>query len=336
MLKALLYLLAACTVASKERVNKIKTISNKPYDDAFKSALFHCRQVVVPLVNEVFKTNYRLDDTIKFRNTELYNLKGDTERDVDTTFSVGDSKILYHFECESSSEDIIVRMFEYDAMISLQEPEVGNGKMRVRFPRSAVLYLRSTSTTSDKYEITIEAGDREFSYFIPTLKVGDYSLDDIFAKKLYFLLPFHFFVYEKDFEYYNNGSKDIKLLLAEFDYWLERLEQVDDKVLTADVKASLQEYTYNVAVALTHKYDVLGQEVRQYMGGIVTQYSPVEARIIRAVDEAVGKAVDKVTKEKDAEFAKQKAEFAKQKAQDQATIENLRAEIERLKAERSA
>lgn len=108
------------------------------------------------------------------------------------------------------------------------------------------------------------------------------------------------------------------------------------KVLTADVKASLQEYTYNVAVALTHKYDVLGQEVRQYMGGIVTQYSPVEARIIRAVDEAVGKAVDKVTKEKDAEFAKQKAEFAKQKAQDQATIENLRAEIERLKAERSA
>lgn len=119
-------------------------------------------------------------------------MQGDTERDVDTMFSIGDSDKLYHLECESSTNNIAVRMFEYDTMIAIQENDVDKGKMRAKFPASAVLYLRSSSNTPDKYEITIEVEDKEFTYTIPVLKVSDYSLDDIFTKKLYFCCHFTF------------------------------------------------------------------------------------------------------------------------------------------------
>lgn len=307
-----------CTAANNERITMSETISNKPFDDAFKSALVHCRQVVVPLVNEAFKTHYGLHEKINFRNTELYNLQGNTERDVDTAFTIGDGRKLYHLECESSNSSVIVRMFEYDTMIALQEREVLQGKLRTRFPNSAVLYLRSNDKTPSKYEITMEVGEQEFSYAIPILKVSDYSLDDIFKKKLYFLLPFHFFVYENDLKDYNSGRKDVKQLLADFDSWMNRLEAVDDQELPADVKGNLQNYAYKVALALTNKHEVLNKEVEEHMGGIVTQYSPVEELINQAVEKAVDKAVDKVTKEKDAEYS--------------AKIESLLAEIARLKA----
>lgn len=147
-----------------------------------------------------------------------------------------------------------------------------------------------------KKGIVIEVGEKEFSYTITVLKVSDYSLDDIFSKKLYFLLPFHFFVYEKELKDYNSGKKDISKLMTEFDYWMGRLEAVDNQEIPSEVKGSLQQYAYNVVQALTGKYAVLHKEVEEHMGGRVMQYSPVEAKIIEVKKEA--------KKEKDAEIAK--------------------------------
>lgn len=187
-------------------------------------------------------------------------------------------------------------------MVALQEQEVLKGKMRTQFPSSVVLFLRSNGETPDKYEIVIEIGDKEFSYTIPILKVSDYSLDDIFSKKLYFLLPFHFFVYEKELKNYNSCKKDISKLMTKFDYWMGRLEAVDNQEIPSEVKGSLQQYAYNVLQALTSKYAVLYKEVEEHMGGRVMQYSPVE--------EMINKAVDKAVEKTKAENANQNAELA--------------------------
>ena len=270
-----------------------RKLSAKPYDDTFKSALVHCRQVVVPFVNEMFKTNYPLNADICFTSTELYDLSGDSEKDIDTSFRIGDSPKLYHVECESSpSGSIVVRMYEYDSRIGLQNSMVDDGKLRVAFPSSAVLYLRSTANTPDNLEVCIDVDGREFTYTMPVMKLNNYTIDDIFAKKLYFLLPFHFFIYEKDLKVYNTNKEKLQELLCEFEKWISRMMQLDERELSQNVKDNLLRYARNVAVGLSHKFGVVREGVDVFMGGVVSRYSPVEHEIHDAVEVAVEVAVE--------------------------------------------
>lgn len=268
----------------------------KPYDDTFKSALVHCRQVVVPFVNEMFKTNYPLDAEISFTSTELYNLNGDSEKDVDTSFRIGDSPKLYHVECESSpSGSIVVRMYEYDSRIGLQNSMVDDGKLIVEFPSSAVLYLRSNANTPDKLKVCIRVDEREFSYEMPVMKLSNYSLDVIFAKKLYFLLPFYFFVYENDLQVYNSSKDKLQELLHDFEKWISRMMHLDETEMSKQVKDNLLRYARNVAVGLSKNYGMVREGVDAFMGGVVSRYSPVEQEIHDAVEAAVNSTKESTT-----------------------------------------
>ena len=66
--------------------------------------------------------------------------------------------------------------------------------MTVHFPRSAVLFLRHTRNTPDVMRIFVETQNGVCVHEVAVLKLGDYSLDDIFAKKLLILILFHIFV----------------------------------------------------------------------------------------------------------------------------------------------
>ena len=61
-------------------------------------------------------------------------------------------KKKYHLECESSLPDgrMMIRLFEYDAQIALDEGEVTEEVLRVTFPNTAVMYLRTYKKTPDK------------------------------------------------------------------------------------------------------------------------------------------------------------------------------------------
>lgn len=295
----------------EEENSKDKSVSAHPFDDAFKSTLVHCRQIVVPMVNEMFKTNYALTEEIRFSNTELYHLSGDTKRDVDTSFRVGNSSKLYHMECESSPHgDIVWRMFEYDTMLGLQNYSLDKGKLTVEFPRSAVLFLRSNGNTPDELEVHVRIHGRELCYTMPTMKISDYTLDDIFAKKLYFLLPFHFFVYESRLEEYNRDESKLNELLKEFDSWVERLFYVNEQEIPYEVKGNIVTYAYNVMLALCKKQTRLSEGVNKHMGGVVSQYSPMEQKLRDAVAVAIKDAVKDAVKEKDEVIAKKDARIA--------------------------
>ena len=49
--------------------------------------------------------------------------------------------------------------------------------------------------------------DGRFTYPIPVIKVKNYTVDELFEKKLYFLIPVHIFVYENSFLLYNENNK---------------------------------------------------------------------------------------------------------------------------------
>ena len=53
-----------------------------------------------------------------------------------------------------------IRMWEYDAQIALMNKEYQDGVLYVKFPDSAVIYLRSNSNTPDELKICICVGEK--------------------------------------------------------------------------------------------------------------------------------------------------------------------------------
>jgi len=119
----------------------------------------------------------------------------------------------YHIECQSTPDGTMaIRMFEYDSQIALQDSLFERGILTVNFPHSAILCLRHASGTPSQFTITINTPGGQISYSIPSLKVQTYSIDTIFEKRLYFLIPFYIFTYESQLKSIENDSSSPALL----------------------------------------------------------------------------------------------------------------------------
>ena len=103
----------------------------------------------------------------------------------------------------------MIRLFEYDTQIALDEGEVGVDEIKVTFPHTAVLYLRDTKKTPDRMLVQIEVPGDSAQYYVPIAKIVKYSIDEIFEKKLYILIPFYIFTYEADFDEYNTDKEKL-------------------------------------------------------------------------------------------------------------------------------
>ena len=101
------------------------------YDGAFRTILNDCRQMIIPIINEIFKEDYTGNEIIEFHPNEHFidqQDAADKERITDTNFIIyGKKKKKYHLECESSLPDgrMTIRLFEYDAqmvLVGLESP----------------------------------------------------------------------------------------------------------------------------------------------------------------------------------------------------------------------
>ena len=171
------------------------TSSNTPYDDVFRTLLNDCSSLIIPVLNE-----------------------------VDSCFQViGIRKKKYHLECQSTTDNkMIVRMFEYDTQIALDAGEVVQGTLTMEFPHSAVLYLRHNSRTPDAMAVRIKTPGGEISYQVLVMKTQQYTLDEIFEKRLLFLVPFYIFTHESRFDEYENNAEKREVMEI-----MEKLEQMD-------------------------------------------------------------------------------------------------------------
>ena len=61
-------------------------------------------------------------------------------------------------------------------------------------------------------------------YAIPVMKTQKYTIDEIFDKKLLFLIPFYIFSHESRFEEYNSSEEALEPLLKEYQDIEKRLE----------------------------------------------------------------------------------------------------------------
>lgn len=193
---------------------------NTPYDDVFKTLSNDCRQLLLPVINEIFHKHYTGKEKIIFLpNEHFINQQNgqEKERITDTCFKVlSHENTLYHLECQSTSDStMLVRMFEYDAQIALDNGELAGSHLTVTFPNSSIFYLRTNSTTPDFMQIHMITPGGELTYSIPVMKMSSYRLNDIFEKNLLFLIPFYIFVHENNFIEYNKNTDKLNVLLSE-------------------------------------------------------------------------------------------------------------------------
>ena len=80
------------------------------FDDTFRTLVTKMPEFTIPLINEIFNTNYPQETPI-FHDIETHiTMLG--RRSTDSNFHVSSGQ-QYHLECQSSNDGIIVvRMFE--------------------------------------------------------------------------------------------------------------------------------------------------------------------------------------------------------------------------------
>ena len=168
----------------------------------------------------------------------------------------------------------MIRLFEYDAQIALDEGEVTEETLTVTFPNTAVLYLRSYKKTPDKMKYIIVTPGGTVQYDIPIMKVQTYSLDDIFEKRLLMLIPFYIFSHEKGFPEYNSNEQKLAELKAEYQEILKRLDELEQQgVIGAFDKRTIIELSGDVIKEIAQKYENVQKGLGDMMSGALIETS---------------------------------------------------------------
>lgn len=171
------------------------TLTNTPYDDVFRTLLNDCSFLVIPLINELFEEHYSGMETIVFSPNEHFLNQRDGNEDkriTDSSFTIlGKNPKKYHLECQSATDNsMLIRFFEYDTQIALDEGELKENVLTVTFPHSAVLFLRCNASSPDTLRLKMVTPGGTMEYHIPVMKIPQCTLEEIFEKNLLMLIPF--------------------------------------------------------------------------------------------------------------------------------------------------
>ena len=257
-------------------------MSNTPYDDVFRTLLNDCSSLIIPVINEIFGEHYTGDEQVVFAPNEHFMNQQDGNEDkriTDTSFKIiGTTQKEYHSECQSTPDNtMLIRFFEYDSQIALDEGEINGNVLTVTFPHSAVLYLRHDERTPEHLKIRMVTPGGELTYEIPVMKAQRYTIEEIFKKKLLFLIPFYIFSHEKRFDEYESDDNKLNILKAEYEKIKGKLEEMlIGGQITEYTKCTIVDMSNKVLKNIAQKHTKIQEGVKSVMGGKVLDYEAKE------------------------------------------------------------
>ena len=273
-----------------------ETASSTPYDDAWRTLSTTASQLLVPMVNEAFGEHFPDDAVVTMFPNEHLLLQQDgtsKKRITDTSFTIlspdvpgfpgervaivdGPSEKHYLFECESSpvGSKLLIRIVEYSVTTALdQDSATESGKLVIHIPQAAVLSLRSTKNTPDEMEIVIATEKGQVSSTVHVMKLSNYTADQILEKKLYLLIPFLLFNYEKQFPAIQNDDGKYRALLDEYQTLYRRVDELipaDEhtfSLIDTFTSKALRAMTHTVVDGLAKNYPMIREGVKSAVGG---------------------------------------------------------------------
>ena len=262
--------------------------NNTIFDDVFRTMVEKMTYLLVPLINEVFHTSYPEDVKIVHLRNE-HQLE-DGELITDARLLIGDK--VYHIECQSTDDaTMAIRMFEYDFAIALESRRRVGRRFFVEFPRSCVIYLRTTKNTPDVEEVELKLPDGQVCvYRVPTVKVERYTKDSIFEKNLLMLLPFYVMRYEESAHTIGENTEKLQELLSEYEDIRVNLEKELSMAGRSELYTDLNRLIVRISDYIFQKEEKIRKGVDEVMGGKVLQ---LESERLLELGEARGKIIGK-------------------------------------------
>ena len=191
-------------------------LENTVYNKVYKTILHGRPKLVIPMINEIFEEQYKGQERIEFLEGTHYIKDTDgklVERATDSYFKVLDEREQeFHLEAQSTTDTTMVqRVYEYDSAIAYKYRRVQGSRVTVKFPPSAVLFLRHTRNTPDVMEMVVEMKEHL------DMLVESGELD---AYDRHFLISMTIKVVENLAEKFENVVKGIKKVMfgAEIEY----------------------------------------------------------------------------------------------------------------------
>ncbi len=276
-------------------------ITNTPYDDVFRTLLNDCSSLIIPVINEVFGEHYSGQEKITFSpNEHFLNQQGgnEEERITDTSFKIeGKETKKYHLECQSSTDNsMLVRFFEYDTQIALDEGRINGNVLIVTLPHSAVLFLRHHTSTPDTLKIRMVTPGGTVEYDIQVMKSQQYTLEAIFEKNLLLLIPFYIFSHESQFDEYEKDKTKLKSLQKEYEQIKNKLEELlNQGAISEYTRCTIIDMSNKVLEHIAVKYNSVKEGVKAVMGGKVLEY---EAKTIirEGIEQGIEQGENKLSK----------------------------------------
>ena len=225
--------------------------------------------LMIPLINEVFGTNYRSDRKIEQLRNEFFEKDGKVI--TDSIFRIGDK--LYHIELQSTEDQTMaIRMIQYDFAIAAGRAEKSGSTYKIRFPESCVVYLRNNKNRPNKHRVLVEfPNGKIITYESRIINVQDYTSDEIFEKKLLLFLPYYIMRYQKEFAKIEESKERFEAFLKELESVRKRLERETVKKNKALLYKDLTKLITDISDYLLTNQEKLRKEVHKTMGGEILE-----------------------------------------------------------------
>ena len=286
------------------------------FDDVFRTMLEKMPQLAIPLINEVFGTFYPEDIEIIQKRNEHQTQNGRVI--TDSHLLIADR--IYHIECQSTDDStMVIRMIEYDFAISLEQVQKENGRYRMCFPQSCVLYLRGIKKRDTiSVEIVMPNGDT-VEYTVPVVQVQEFTCDDMLQKHLLFLLPYHVIKYEQEKGLDTDSEKWKELLdeYAKIEKYLEKnfLEKGNEKAYRDMVELIIRiaDYVFRDKEKVKKGFgDVMGGKVLELESDKLIQRG-IEQGLEQGLEKGIQQGI--AMERKNTELVRRKAEEAEEEIQ---------------------
>ena len=293
--------------------------SSTIFDDVFRTMLEKMPQLAIPLINEVFGTSYLEDIKIIQKRNEHQTKNGRIITDSHLLIA----NRIYHIECQSTDDStMVIRMIEYDFAISLEQVQKENGRYRMYFPQSCVLYLRGIKKRDAiSVEIVMPNGGT-VEYTVPVVQVQEFTCDDMLRKRLLFLLPYHVIKYEqeKDLDTDREKWKEFLDECKKIESYLEEnfLEKGNEKLYR-----DMVELIIRIADHVFRDNEKVRKGFGDVMGGKVLELES-DKLIQRGIEQGLEQGIEQgiAMERKNTELVRRKAEEA------EAEIQRLRKLLE--------
>ena len=262
---------------------------------------------VIQFINGLFGTNYPLDSTVEYPNTE--NVSSKLRRLLSDMIVIINGRCAYHLEAEiRHDENIVVRVFEYGFAEALRTKTTSDGgqKISVKFPDARIIYWETRKHMPDEVTLSLEfPSGRNYDYTVKTLKFLNFTIEELEEKKLAILLPFYVLKLRKQIVSTRASKRraelsiEMKAILNELMAAVERAVSVGS--MNENDGRFVLEYTERLYKELYQGYDEF-KEADVMLQDVILTYS--EEAELRGIKKGMEKGIEKGIEKKALEVAK--------------------------------